>query len=80
MRSFFEAVAGAGFHAIAKSDNSPYAGMADPARKLVVASNANWGGGATDPVAEQAREAFYKAVQQAVDDEAAPRLVPASSR
>jgi CubicO group peptidase (beta-lactamase class C family) len=52
----------------------------DPARKLVVASNANWGGGATDPVAEQAREAFYKAVQQAVDDEAAPRLVPASSR
>lgn len=24
----------AGFHAIAKSDNSPYAGMADPARKL----------------------------------------------
>ncbi|MBN8509071.1 MAG: serine hydrolase [Burkholderiales bacterium] len=52
----------------------------DPARKLVVASNANRGGGATDPVAEQAREAFYKAVQQAVDDEAAPRLVPASSR
>lgn len=41
----------------------------DPKRKLVIASNANWGGGATDPVAAPAREAFYKAVQKAVDDE-----------
>ncbi|MCZ2096670.1 MAG: beta-lactamase family protein [Burkholderiales bacterium] len=43
----------------------------DPKRKIVIASNANWGGGARDPVASEAREAFYRAVQQAVDDEAA---------
>ncbi|MGS5086071.1 serine hydrolase domain-containing protein [Hydrogenophaga sp. A37] len=43
----------------------------DPQRKLVIASNANWGNGATDPVASAAREVFYKAVQKAVDDEAA---------
>jgi len=47
----------------------------DPKRKLVIASNGNWVGDATDPVAIAAREAFYKAVQKAVDDEiaAAPR-------
>jgi CubicO group peptidase (beta-lactamase class C family) len=43
----------------------------DPRRKLVIASNADWGGGATDRVASEAREAFYRAVQQAVDEEAA---------
>ena len=43
----------------------------DPKRKLVIASNADWGGGARDPVAGPAREAFYGAVQKAVDDEAA---------
>jgi CubicO group peptidase (beta-lactamase class C family) len=43
----------------------------DPRRKLVIASNANWAGGATDRVASAAREAFYRAVQKAVDDEAA---------
>ncbi len=43
----------------------------DPKRKLVIASNANWGNGALDPVAGGAREAFYKAVQRAVDKEAA---------
>lgn len=42
----------------------------DPKRKLVIATNANWAGGARDPVAIPAREAFYKAVQKAVDDEA----------
>ncbi|MBL8326807.1 MAG: serine hydrolase [Rubrivivax sp.] len=42
----------------------------DPKRKLVVASNANWGGGARDPAADRAREAFYRAVQKAVDEEA----------
>lgn len=42
----------------------------DPRRQLVIASNANWGGGATDPVANPAREAFYRAVQQAIDAEA----------
>jgi CubicO group peptidase (beta-lactamase class C family) len=42
----------------------------DPKRKLVIVGNANWGGGARDPVAGPAREAFYRAVQQAVDDEA----------
>ncbi len=41
----------------------------DPKRKLVIASNANWAGGATDSVAIASREAFYKAVQKAVDDE-----------
>jgi CubicO group peptidase (beta-lactamase class C family) len=43
----------------------------DPKRKLVIASNANWAGGATDRVATEAREAFYRAVQKAIDDEAA---------
>jgi CubicO group peptidase (beta-lactamase class C family) len=43
----------------------------DPQRKIVIASNANWGDGARDPKASNAREAFYKAVQKAVDDEAA---------
>lgn len=43
----------------------------DPARQLVIASNANWAGGARDPQASPAREAFYQAVQKAVDDEAA---------
>jgi CubicO group peptidase (beta-lactamase class C family) len=43
----------------------------DPQRKIVIASNADWGAGATDRVASQAREAFYRAVQKAVDDEAA---------
>lgn len=41
----------------------------DPKRKLVIASNANWAGGARDPAASASREAFYKAVQKAVDDE-----------
>lgn len=41
----------------------------DPKRKLVIASNANWAGGARDRVAGEAREAFYKAVQKAIDDE-----------
>ena len=43
----------------------------DPKRKLVIVSNANWAGGARDSVAMPAREAFYKTVQKAVDDEAA---------
>ena len=45
----------------------------DPKRKLVIASNANWGGGARDPVATAAREALYLAVQKAVDEEAVGR-------
>jgi CubicO group peptidase (beta-lactamase class C family) len=45
----------------------------DPARKLVIASNANWGGGARDPVASRERDAFYRAVQAAIDAEAARR-------
>jgi CubicO group peptidase (beta-lactamase class C family) len=44
----------------------------DPKRRLVIASNANWGGGASDPAAKAAREAFYSAVQAAIDAEAAP--------
>jgi CubicO group peptidase (beta-lactamase class C family) len=43
----------------------------DPQRRLVIAANANWGGGASDPEAFQARDAFYRAVQDAVDQEAA---------
>jgi CubicO group peptidase (beta-lactamase class C family) len=39
----------------------------DPQRQLVVVVNANWGGGASDRTAHAAREAFYRAVQQAVD-------------
>ena len=42
----------------------------DPKRRLVIASNANWGGGASDPAANEARDAFYRAVQQAIDGEA----------
>ncbi|WP_240788696.1 serine hydrolase domain-containing protein [Ramlibacter henchirensis] len=50
----------------------------DPRRKLVIASNANWSGGATDRTASDAREAFYRAVQQALDDEAASGQAGAS--
>jgi CubicO group peptidase (beta-lactamase class C family) len=45
----------------------------DPRRQLVIASNANWGGGARDAQAMAAREGFYRAVQQAVDAETAGR-------
>ena len=51
----------------------------DPQRKLVIASNANWGGGARDPVAMQAREAFYRIVQKAVDDEAGAAAQPGAA-
>ena len=52
----------------------------DPKRRLVIASNANWAAGARDPVAGPAREAFYKAVQQAVDDELAAASGTAAPR
>ena len=42
-----------------------------PKRKLVIASNADWAAGASDRATSDAREAFYRAVQKAVDDEAA---------
>jgi CubicO group peptidase (beta-lactamase class C family) len=42
----------------------------DPKRNLVIATNANWAGGARDPDAAASREGFFKAVQKAVDDEA----------
>lgn len=45
----------------------------DPQRRLVIASNANWSGGARDPQASEAREAFYRAVQQAIDQESGQR-------
>ena len=48
----------------------------DPKRQLVIASNANWAGGARDAVAAPARAAFYRAVQQAVDVEAAGATKP----
>ncbi len=41
----------------------------DPRRQLVIALNANWSGGARDPVATRAREAFVQAVQAAIDAE-----------
>ncbi|NPC59292.1 serine hydrolase [Caenimonas sp. S4] len=48
----------------------------DPKRKLVIASNANWAAGARDPSTSRAREAFYLAVQKAIDDEAAGTISP----
>lgn len=44
----------------------------DPKRKLVIVSNASWANGALDPEANAAREAFYRSVQKAIDDEAEP--------
>ncbi|MBC7435886.1 MAG: beta-lactamase family protein [Bdellovibrionales bacterium] len=44
----------------------------DPARKLVIASSGNWGAGARDPAAAKARDAFFKAVQAAVDERGKP--------
>jgi CubicO group peptidase (beta-lactamase class C family) len=44
----------------------------DPKRRLVIVSNADWNS-ARDAEAMAAREAFYQAVQKAVDDEAAQR-------
>ena len=41
----------------------------DPKRQLVIVTNADWGGGARDPKAMPAREAFYRAVQKAVEEE-----------
>jgi CubicO group peptidase (beta-lactamase class C family) len=52
----------------------------DPKRKVVIASSADWAGGASDPVANQAREMFYRAVQKAVDDETAAGPEPGSGR
>ena len=52
----------------------------DPQRRIVIASNANWAGGASDRSASEAREAFYRAVQQAVDDEAAAPVAAGSQR
>jgi CubicO group peptidase (beta-lactamase class C family) len=43
----------------------------DPKRRIVIASNSNWGGGALDTKAIAQREEFHRAVQQAVDREAA---------
>ena len=43
----------------------------DPKRKLVIASNANWAGGASHIPSKDARDAFYQAVQKAVDEEGA---------
>jgi CubicO group peptidase (beta-lactamase class C family) len=42
----------------------------DPKRRLVIVSNADWAGGATDRTAAAARDQFYRAVQKAVDEEA----------
>ena len=52
----------------------------DPKRRLVIVSNADWGGGATDRTASAAREAFYRSVQQALDDEAAGAGASAAAR
>ena len=52
----------------------------DPKRKLVIALNADWGQGASDRTASEAREQFYRAVQQAVDDEAAGKTNAGSGR
>jgi CubicO group peptidase (beta-lactamase class C family) len=39
----------------------------DPQRQLVIALNANWAGGARDPLAMRARDDFVRTVQRAVD-------------
>ena len=52
----------------------------DPKRRIVIASNANWGGGAKDPAASDARESFYRSVQDAVDAEAAAAAAAAAAR
>jgi CubicO group peptidase (beta-lactamase class C family) len=52
----------------------------DPKRKLVIVSNADWAGGARDPAASEAREAFYRTVQKAVDDERAATPQTAAAR
>lgn len=41
----------------------------DPKRRLVIASNSDWGNGASNRTDNMAREAFYQAVQKAIDDE-----------
>jgi CubicO group peptidase (beta-lactamase class C family) len=48
----------------------------DPKRRLVIVTNANWAGGARDVEASRKRDAFYKAVQKAVDDEATKAKSP----
>ncbi|MCG2594405.1 beta-lactamase family protein [Ramlibacter sp. XY19] len=48
----------------------------DPKRRLVIVTNANWAGGARDSEAARKRDAFYKAVQKAVDDEATKAKSP----
>jgi CubicO group peptidase (beta-lactamase class C family) len=52
----------------------------DPKRRIVIASNANWAQGASDRTASRAREAFYRSVQKAVDDEAAGKRATDASR
>jgi CubicO group peptidase (beta-lactamase class C family) len=51
----------------------------DPKRKLVIAVNADWPK-ASDRDGSRAREAFYRAVQQAVDEEAVAPAASASPR
>jgi CubicO group peptidase (beta-lactamase class C family) len=52
----------------------------DTARELVIVVNANWAGGARDPVATRARADFVRALQQAVDAEAVPAPAGQTSR
>ena len=50
----------------------------DPERRLVIAMNANWAGGARDRAAIRAAEGFFRAVRQAIDDEAGRRTANAA--
>ncbi len=50
----------------------------DPKRQLVIASNGNWPKAASDPEAMAARDAFYRAVQAAVDAPAGTSGQPAA--
>jgi len=52
----------------------------DPKRNLVIAANANWPEGAEDRNASEKREAFYRAVQEALDAEAAATSSTGSRR
>jgi CubicO group peptidase (beta-lactamase class C family) len=52
----------------------------DPKRKLVIVSNANWAGGASDRKAAAERDAFFEAVQKAIDAEGATAPAATASK
>jgi CubicO group peptidase (beta-lactamase class C family) len=51
----------------------------DPKRRLVVASNSDWGNGASNRTDGSARDLFHQAVQKAIDDEATAKAAAAKA-